>query len=263
MWHTSCQSLTAAGNSQSSHNPILLKAPHWHVNLSHHHPLDMTHCFLHFHSVFIAGILFCMSKPFKWTQVLKGFLSWHLGSTTSDNLVYMEIHLDVWHSHVHSYETSPAIRERVIVLHGNRGMVLCCYYRMTDLRSYPLWFSSTAVRGKEMVSLSWSCRKRKAKETAFLGGTNWKSWITEEVSVYSCRLFPRQRPFLLTNMPLRCRVSGPNKRLQHSKHADVSHNGKIQRAKGPVSWLPKVDGKVTTEGKKQVQNESSWCLQLN
>lgn len=66
-------SLTAAGNSQPSHNPILLKAPHWHVNLSHHHPLDMTHRLLHFHPVFTAGMLFCMSKLFKWTQACTRF----------------------------------------------------------------------------------------------------------------------------------------------------------------------------------------------
>lgn len=95
----------------------------------------------------------------------------------------MENNLDVWNSHVHCYETSQIIKQiRVIVLHGNRGMVLCCYHRMTDLRSYPLWFSSTAERQKEMVCLSWSCRKKTppttTKETAFLGGTNWRRWIT-------------------------------------------------------------------------------------
>ena len=162
MWHTCCQSLTAAGNFPSSHNPVLLKALHWSVHLSHHHPLDMTHCLLHFHPVFIAGILFCTSKLLNELECVKGFPSWHLGGTARNNLFYMENNLEVWNSHVHCYETSWIIKQiRLSVLHGNRQMVVCCCHRTTAPRSYPLWFASTAVREKEMVCLSWSSRKKK------------------------------------------------------------------------------------------------------
>lgn len=87
------KSLTAAGNSQSCHNPILLTTPHWQVNLSHHHPLAMTHCLLHFPPIFIAGTMFCFSKLLKQACVSKRFPSWYLGGTAWDNLVYMENNL--------------------------------------------------------------------------------------------------------------------------------------------------------------------------
>lgn len=70
-------------------------------------------------------------------------------------MFYMENNLDVCDCHVRCYETPQIIKQiRVIVLHGNRGMVAGCYHWMTDLRSYPLRFSSTAAREKETICLS-------------------------------------------------------------------------------------------------------------
>lgn len=128
--------------------------------------------------------------------------------------------LNAWNSHGHCYETSQIIKIRVIVLQGNRGMVLL--HRMSDLRSHPPWFSSTAVREKEIFSLSWPCRKRKQRKRH----SRRHQWEEPDHRVnyhFTHAVCSHGRAWSCWQMcPLRYRVSTLNKRLLHSKHGDVS-----------------------------------------
>lgn len=171
--------------------------------------------------------------------------------------------LNAWNSHGHCYETSQIIKVRVIVLQGNRGMVLL--HRMSDLRSHPPWFSSTAVREKEIFSLSWSCRKKKtAKEVAFLGGTRGRSWITGW-SIPSLIHCSRGTGCSCWQMcPLRYSLNAKQKAATLQTRGRVCHvKCKIQGAKGSAQ-VPKGDCKVTRERKAQgAHNERGLCSQLN
>lgn len=125
----------------------------------------------------------------------------------------MENNVAVWNSHVHCYETPQIIKQiRVIVLHGNRGTVLRCYHSMTNLRSYPLWFSSTAGKEKEIICLSWSWRKRNNT-----GKSIYRRHQLEEMDhgmeyQFTHAVWSQGRGQFCWHMyPLRCRVSGPKK----------------------------------------------------
>lgn len=157
----------------------------------------------------------------------------------------MENNLAVWNSHVHRYETPQIIKQiRVIVLHGNRGTVLRCYRRMTDLRSYPLWFSSTPGKEKEIICLSWSWRKRNNTGNSISRRHQLEETDHGMKHQFTHAVWSQGRGQFCWHMyPLRCRVSGPKKRMLHSKHGDVpatwsaefKDQNKIQRAKRPTS----------------------------
>lgn len=153
-------------------------------------------------------------------------------------MFYMENNLDVCDCHAHCYETSQIIKQiRVIVLHGNRGMMARCYHWMTDLSSYPLWFSSTAAREKETICLSWSCRnKKKSNKGSHISRRHQLEEMDHRMKHQFTHAVCSQcwGQFCWHMCSPGCRVWRPNKRLLHSKHGEVpaTRSTKFKEQKG-------------------------------
>lgn len=128
--------------------------------------------------------------------------------------------LNAWNSHGHCYETSQIIKIRVIVLQGNRGMVLL--HRMSDLRSHPPWFP--ALLWGRRKYLAWADHAE--KENKGNGISRRHQWEEPDHRVnyhFTHAVCSHGRAWSCWQMCLlRYRVSTLNKRLLHSKHGDVS-----------------------------------------